>query len=158
MSRFRAFLRVIGDQGVVEEFGRLRGDMTADIARQVASGGSAVQPNDVLLLELARWQRPGIFDGDDRAALLADEMAQLSAASATLRRMAPMLATLNRSRCTAELYISTIRDEDQGGLEIPAELVAAAAAGALSIDISILVAVGREDVTDDNDAPMISDT
>ncbi|MCU0549572.1 MAG: hypothetical protein MUC48_09520 [Leptolyngbya sp. Prado105] len=37
------------------------------------------------------------------------------------------------------MYISTIREEDQGGFSLPTELVIAAAKAQLSIEISILV-------------------
>ncbi len=46
---------------------------------------------------------------------------------------------MNSTNCNADLYISTIREEDQGGLTLPPELVAATASAGLSIQISILV-------------------
>lgn len=64
---------------------------------------------------------------------------RLQEAAMQLKQLAPAIAMLDRSNCRAELYISTIREEDQGGFSLPSELVAAAAAAQLSIEVSILV-------------------
>ncbi|MBD1841954.1 DUF4279 domain-containing protein [Cyanobacteria bacterium FACHB-63] len=86
-----------------------------------------VQPIDLWLLNLAE-----IRDGE-----LLDH--GLQEAAMQLKQLAPAIATLDRSNCRAELYISTIREEDQGGFSLPAELIAAAADAGLSIEVSILV-------------------
>ncbi|MDF5721614.1 MAG: hypothetical protein PUP91_14260 [Rhizonema sp. PD37] len=60
-------------------------------------------------------------------------------AATKLEKMPSSLAVLERTNCNTDLYISTIREEDQGGLSLSPKLVAAAASGELSIQISILV-------------------
>jgi hypothetical protein len=99
-----------------------------------------VQPIDVILLDLASWE--GASQVDQEVA----EREQLLPAAAKLRQLAPALASVDRSRCQVELSISTIREEDQGGFELPAELIAAAAAGGLSLGISILVMLDDYDL------------
>lgn len=82
-----------------------------------------VQPVDLWQLDLAAIQ-----DGES-----------LQNAATQLKQLAPEIATLDRSSCRAELYISTIREEDQGGSSLPTELVIAAAEAQLSIEVSILI-------------------
>lgn len=93
----------------------------------------------MLLSPLAAWERGGVSAGDDCEAILAEERTQLYAATVTLARLAPTLAALDRTHTCAELYMSTVRWEDQGGFELPAELAAAAAAAHRSIGPAILV-------------------
>ncbi len=89
-----------------------------------------VQPVDVWILELAKFDSDNIKEERDN---------QMLQAATTLEKMSSSLAVLDRTNCHADLYISTIREEDQGGLSLPPKLVAAAASGKLSIQISILV-------------------
>lgn len=63
---------------------------------------------------------------------------ELEGAIARLARMAPALASLDRTHVHAELYISTIRDEDMGTLWLSAELLQVAAKAELELVISIL--------------------
>ncbi|BAU14260.1 hypothetical protein LEP3755_48060 [Leptolyngbya sp. NIES-3755] len=86
-----------------------------------------VQPVDLWQLDLAMIQ-----DGESL-----DQ--QLHEAAIQLKQLAPEIAKLDRSTCQAELYISTIREEDQGGFSLPVELISAAADAQLSIELSILV-------------------
>lgn len=88
---------------------------------------AGVQRVDVWGLYLARWE------GD------APEEQSMTQAAAKLEAMAPALAALDRARCKAELYVSTIRDEESGGFSLPARLAAAVGASKLEISISILV-------------------
>lgn len=88
---------------------------------------------------------PTTYANDDRETILREEEARLSETTDMLRRLAPTLGMLDRARCRAELYISTIRYEDQDGFELPAELVMAAADAGLSVGISILVLPSDED-------------
>jgi hypothetical protein len=100
----------------------------------------SVQLANVLILDLARWERAGTSKNDDRDAILADERAQLARAAGVIRQLTPVLASLDRSHVqTAELLISTFREESNGGFDLPAELVAAAAAANLSIGLSIWI-------------------
>jgi len=121
-------------------------DLPHRLRRQGEPGVLGPQERNVLVVDLARWERGPHYPaaGDDTAIVLAEDHALLATAT-TLQRLAPLLAGLDRSRCTAELYVSTIREEDQGGFELPAELVAAAAAAALSIGVSILVLLPEEE-------------
>lgn len=89
-----------------------------------------VQPVDVWILDLVKFDTDSTKDERDN---------QMLQAATILHQMSSSLAALERTNCNADLYISTIREEDQGGLSLPPELVAAAAAGGLSIQISILV-------------------
>ncbi|HEX9414440.1 MAG TPA: hypothetical protein VF916_13120, partial [Ktedonobacterales bacterium] len=85
----------------------------------------------------------------------ADE-APLERAIATLRTMAPALAALERRQSQTELYLSSIREECQGTVHLPANLVAAAAAGGLSLDVSVatIAECGAADLAaDEDDAP-----
>lgn len=63
----------------------------------------------------------------------------------TLQAMAPGLIALDRRHCQAELYISTIREEEQGGLEIPQALVEIAGLAKLAIVVSVLVLFPAQD-------------
>lgn len=71
--------------------------------------------------------------------IVKDDRLSLHDAAVQLKQLATTIAQLDRTSCRAELYISTIREEDQGGFSLPAELVAAAAEANLSIEVSILV-------------------
>lgn len=116
-----------------------QGEVRGDRSRQV-------QPANVLLLQLARWERGGIYSGDDREAILANERSQLAAATASLLSLAPTLSAIDRTRVQlVELSISTIREESTGGLVLPAPLVVVAARAGLSIGISILVSLDEDD-------------
>ena len=98
------------------------------------------QPTDVWALDLVTW--------DDENGGRAEEE-ELAGAAATLTRMAPAIAGLDRSRCHADLYISTMRDDDWGGLELPASIVVAAGLANLELHISIMVLLPQDDETDD---------
>jgi len=89
-----------------------------------------VQPVDMWRFELAKFESDSTKEEIDN---------QMQYAVVTLMKMASALERLDRTNCNADLYISTIREEDQGGFSLPAELVAAAASGKLSIETSILV-------------------
>lgn len=71
-------------------------------------------------------------------------------AAHTIRQMAPVIASLDRKRCTAELYVSTIRDQEQGGIKLISDLIAAAAEARLDLIVSILVLWDDDEGDDDN--------
>jgi hypothetical protein len=147
VSRFRLGLQIIGPLELLETFTALVEGSPYTLRRQGEGigGFSRIPPAHVLFIDLAKWERPGIYAGDNREAILADERAQIAAATVRLEQLAPALASLDRSEIKASLWLSTIREEDQGGLGLPPELVAAAAAGALGFEISILVAFDPDD-------------
>lgn len=153
MSRFFISLRITGEieplekvaqamEGLPFEF-RRRGEMYPDRKRP--------QRINILWLYLARWKRRGIplgADADTRQEIMREENAQFAAATATLQRLVPVLAGLDRTRCEPEIYVSTIREEDNGGFGFPAEFVSAAGAAGLPIGISILVMLEDDDSDD----------
>jgi hypothetical protein len=73
------------------------------------------------------------------------EEAALTRTSATLRRMGPALASLDRARCRTELYLSSIREEEQGGFTLPTELIEGACMARLELAVSILVMLSESD-------------
>ena len=89
-----------------------------------------VQPADVWILELAKFDTDSTQEERDN---------QMLNAANTLQKISSSLAAIDRTNCNTDLYITTIREEDQGGLSLPPELVKAAADSGLSIQISILV-------------------
>lgn len=46
---------------------------------------------------------------------------------------------MDHTRYEKALYVSTVREEDQGGFEFPVEMIAAAGAAGLSLHVSVLV-------------------
>ncbi|HEU5441425.1 MAG TPA: hypothetical protein VFU88_19220, partial [Ktedonobacterales bacterium] len=66
------------------------------------------------------------------------DQAALSQAIDRLRQMAPQLASLDRTGLKAELYVSTIQDHEQGGFELPAEVIIVAGQARLDLVVSIL--------------------
>lgn len=91
-----------------------------------------VQPVDLWQLDLASAHNSESLDQ------------QLQKAAIQIKQLAPGIEKLDRSTCRAELYISTIREEDQGGFALPTELITAAAAAQLSIEFSILVMLDND--------------
>jgi hypothetical protein len=80
----------------------------------------------------------------------ADEQAMAEAA-AVLQQMALILASMERSGWRAQLYISTIRREEQGGFDIPAEIVIAAGVAKLELIVSVLIGIYVEDESTEED-------
>ncbi len=145
MSRVKVSLRLRGEfDNNMDLLTAFRG-MPIKLRRRGEKLGNRVQPMDVLLLDLAAWDNASAVDQEVATT------AQLLPAAAALQRLAPILAQRDRSRCDAELYISTVRKEDQGGFELPMELVSAAANGKVSIGVSILVMLDDYD-PDENTA------
>lgn len=89
-----------------------------------------VQSIDVWILELAKWERTE----EDTAATVG--------VAPVLFRMAPALAVLDRTQCEVELRVGVTMGEVQGGLRLPPDVVAAAAAGRMHVEISLLVMLG----------------
>ena len=131
MSTSKISLRLSGNLPPADELTHNLGITPTKVLRRGDSlSKKRVQPVDIWSLELAK------FDSESPKQEIDNQMQQ---AAIILQQMAPVLATLDRTNCNTDLYISTIREEDQGGLSLPPELVAATAASGLSIQISILV-------------------
>jgi hypothetical protein len=148
MSLCTVSLQMIGSVEPLEAFTVLLEGLSYSLRRkgERIDGSRRVQEGNVLVVDLAEWEeRSGSYDGDDRDAILANEQAQIAAMTATLQRLAPALSTLDRSEISAALWISTIREEEQGGFALPPELVAAAAAAGLWVEVSILVLFGPDE-------------
>lgn len=124
MSTIEVSLRLSGILPPAEHLTQMFGiEPTRSLRQGDRVSKRRVQPVDLWQLDLAAIQ-----DGES-----------LQNAATQLKQLAPAIATLDRSSCRAELYISTIREEDQGGFSLPTELVIAAAEAQLSIEVSILV-------------------
>lgn len=154
MSRWKSrtwmAFRIFGDLPPAEEVTRLVG-MAPTFQRRKGEPippGRRKQPFDVWSLELIKrseWEDgPPLPEATARAA-------------ETLRRLTPGLAQLDQRVVTAQLWISTIREEAQGGFDIPAEIVAAAGAAQLEVTVSVLIILeddeGDDDSVDGNAAP-----
>lgn len=124
-------LRLGGNLPSLEELTQILGvTPTKFLQRGDVISKKRVQPVDVWILELANFDSDSTTEERDN---------QMQKAATTLQKMSSSLAALDRTDCNADLYISTIREEDQGGLSLPPKLVATAASCDLSIQISILV-------------------
>jgi hypothetical protein len=88
------------------------------------------------LIGFDEWQ--GIVPiGSDSWRERAPDDEVMARAVATLESLAPTLAGLARERCQAALCLRSIRESDDGGYTLPAEIIAAAAAGRLDVVLSI---------------------
>lgn len=158
MSKVSVSIRLGGGIGDLEAVARVADGFSDHISYQLlhkgALRGRRVQPANLLLIPLADWERGGStsdMTDDERDALLANERAQLAAAAGVVARLAPALAALDGSRTSAELWVSTIREEDMGGFGLPADLVEAVAAAGLPISLSIMVLEWPDDDADNDD-------
>lgn len=132
MSRTQLLLRLVGTLPATDELTRRLGVRPSNDIRRgtVVRALGRAQDVDVwwvVLIERQQWT--GVYP---------DEPA-LTRAVAMLERMAPELSTLVEAGNRGELYISSIRDEDQGGFYLAPGLVSVAAKAHLSVNISILV-------------------
>ena len=92
-----------------------------------------VPTDDVAVVKFSEWGRHEGPEDDN------EPVEQLLSDAAILKRMAPVLAAMDRSKVKAELRVGTVRTMDQGGFELPAELVAAAGEAGLSLGVSITI-------------------
>ena len=95
------------------------------LLREGITYGARLRPQPVnhLGLELDTWERRWPDDPADEPPLIADEQRRFLKIAETIARLAPTLASLDRTQCRADLFISTIRHEDWGGFDLPAEFV-----------------------------------
>ena len=135
MSTIKLCLRLHGELPPAEELNSLLGVVpTCNFRQGQIIGKRRIQPTDVWILNLTEIKCSGTENE------INEMKKQMQQAAVTLQQLAPALAALDRSTCKVELYISTIREEDQGGFSLPVEIIAAAAAVNLSsIEVSILV-------------------
>src|SRR5690242_8520159 len=105
MSRNKLWLRLRGDLPPSEELTRILGTTPTTDRRRgspIPDTGE-VQRADVWSVELIRRDQWSRNRPDDDA---------LAQAMVKLRGMAPGLGSLDRERCQAELYLSSIREEE----------------------------------------------
>lgn len=141
MSEYEVSLRLIGDIGDIEGIVGVLPDIPYELNRQgeIISGFNRPWRRNVLLVQLARWQR-GNTGGRDAATLpISDGTSELTDASSVLAQLEPSLNGLDRTRCSADIYVDIIDELDQAGLELPAAFVSAASAAGLPINIIVLV-------------------
>jgi hypothetical protein len=146
VSSFRVSLRVGGNLAQLERAAEAMDGLPCQLLRKGVTYGTRLrpQPENVLILELDEWERKWPNDPADEAPLIADERRRFLRIAETIARLAPTLASLDRTQCRADLSISTIRQEDWGGFDLPAEFVAAAGAAGLAMGVSIPVLLDEE--------------
>ncbi|HEU5441424.1 MAG TPA: DUF4279 domain-containing protein [Ktedonobacterales bacterium] len=132
MSENRLSLRLVGELPPDQELTAMFGVHPTTSRRRGMPIGRTGRPTteDVWSVELisrSEWthSRPDVAAVDN--------------ALRQLQSMIPALSHLDRTRCRVQLYISSIREEEQGGFELPAEFVAVAGAAHMEVFVSILV-------------------
>jgi hypothetical protein len=139
MSSNRLSLRLLGELPPPEELNRVLGTTpTVFLSRgtPITRSGRVIQPEDVWQLYLAEWE-----------GVIAD-ISVLTQAAATLRWMAPALVALDRTKFRVELVVSITQFGEDGGCDLPYELIASAAAANLDFEISVLAVPDLEDADD----------
>ncbi len=146
MSKYDVSVRLSGKISDLEVIARVADGFSEPIPYSLLRKGEPAkwnpkrtQPIDVLLIPLAEWERGGIYEGDDREAILAEQRAKLTAGTRMLAQLAPAIAVIASSCEFAELRLSHVFWEDEGSYSIPASLIAAASAAGLSLAISFTV-------------------
>lgn len=140
MTTIKFSLRLTGDLPPTERLNTLlQVSPTSARRRGEQISRRRVQPTDVWLLDLAE------VEGDRNSE---DMEADLLGVTNQLTQFAPALASISTERCKADLYISILQTEDQGGLSLPPQFILAVAAAKLSIQVSILVML--DDSEDDS--------
>ncbi len=142
MSEFSLSLHIRGDIDELERIAEAMAGFPFVLRHKGVSypPSKRTMTDNAIRLDLGEWERNWPDDPAEEPALLEDERQHFLAAAKQVQRFAPTLAQLDHTRCSGAVYISTIRFEDWGGFKIPEELVAAAAAAHLAIDLSIAVA------------------
>lgn len=138
MSRNRMSVRLIGDLPPTEELTYVLGVRPTKYSHRgtiVSRRLKWIQEQDVWILDLI--DRDHWSDG-------MPEESMLSTAIATVQSITPGLLALDRTNIRADLYISTIRQEDSGGFLLPTELVHVAAEAKLTLTVSVLVMLSEE--------------
>jgi hypothetical protein len=138
-NRYKFALRVHGARSVTQRvLGSLKGLMELGPARRQASSGPSVPDGDeVWVLDLTpfeAWQR-GVPDGS------------------TVTRILAALTALGSPEVGAELSVKCHCRQEQGSLELPADLVSAVAAGGLALRLSMVCL----DVQDEEDGESVDE-
>jgi hypothetical protein len=141
MTLIRINLRILGDSlPPEEEVTHLLGTTPTSMVRKGEHlTKKLVQAQDVCLLELFAYEKSA-YEENPPWELIENQMRECAK---KLRSILANMVTLDRRKCKADLGISMVIEEDQGGLVLPVELVEAAAAGGMSISISNVVVLDR---------------
>ena len=91
-----------------------------------------IQHEDLWILNLTKIL-------DDNEATESEINEQILVGAKILEKIAPNINKISSDEFTAELYVSNVREEAQGGFTLPLKLIHAAAIARLPIRISILV-------------------
>jgi hypothetical protein len=127
---------------------KLRGTLPPDdeIARLVGMPATKVfRKGDVLNLKIKKTQQEDLWildlvpQLDNYESTESEILEQFLVAAKTLLEIAPNICQMSCDKFTTELYISTLREEEQGGFTLPVQLIYAAALAKLPIRTSILV-------------------
>ena len=130
MSKVQISLRLAGNLPSSKDLKQLLGIVpTIDRRSGEQVSPERIQPFDIWILSLAE------FDSDSEPTAIA---AKMQSAAEMLQTMTSGVATLNRTDCSAELYVATVQEEEQTRLSLSPPLIAAAAAAKLSIQFSVL--------------------
>ena len=131
MSSFRISRRVGVNLEQLERAAEAMDGLPFQLLHKCVTYGERLrpQPENVLRPELDKWERKWPDDPADEPPLIANEQRRFLRMAETITRLAPTLASLDRTQYRTDLFISTIRHEDWGGFELPVEFVAAARAG-----------------------------
>ena len=89
-----------------------------------------------------------VYVDDDTSSNASLRINQLSKTPSILVRLTPLIARIQNYSVRKSFYVIAIRNEDQGGFEVPMDLISVAALNGLAIEISI--AVFFDDVNDDD--------
>jgi len=145
MSEYGVDLRVIGPENLLIDLRNIAEKESLMVRFNKIRDGRIYHDVDqvirCLVIPLAQWERPGVHAGDDRETILLEQRQQLSNASRLLKIFTSSLLRLGGSEVTKSLYCSTIRYEDQGGFEIPLDIVRICAQCGLFVEISIAVGI-----------------
>jgi len=146
VSRYAVSLRIIGEDDLenMDEVTHVLGGTSCQFFKKgMRRRGGRIQPRNVVLLDLARWEEEVVYWEEDPGSSATTEQSWRQVL-ATLAPLANKLRSLDRSLYHPALYISTIRDYYMGGFGLSSDVVAIAYEANLPIDISILVDIEDE--------------
>jgi hypothetical protein len=137
-------LRLVGELDELERAATAMSNLPFELYRkgQVYPPRARAQPANVLILELAKWKH-GLTTYRDASQdpAMAERFQSIQKATRVLRQLAPVLAALDPQRCRKEVDLFTLRTEDTGGLQQPADFIATVASANLELAISISVGI-----------------
>jgi hypothetical protein len=148
MSDFELSLCLVGELDELERAATAMSDLPYELYRkgQVYPPRGRVQPANVLILELAKWEHAlTTYRDAHQDPAMADRFRSIHEATRVLRQLAPTIAALDPQRCRKEVDLFTLRTEDTGGLQLPADFIATMASANLELAISISVGIPWSD-------------